>query len=182
MAEENSILFSPIAIGELVLSGRLIKTATAESRASEDGFATQELIDFYLPMAKGGTPLIITGNIYTSPDGKSTPQQMGAENDDKIPALAQLVDAIHPHGSKIFAQLNHCGRQVLPRYAGIAEAVSASDVVDLVTGTRPRALTVAEIQRVVAQFADAAGRCQLSAVIQFDGLIFTFVEGTTLRL
>ena len=91
MAEEKSILFSPIAIGELVLSGRLIKTATAESRASEDGFATQELIDFYLPMAKGGTPMIITGNIYTSPDGKSTPRQMGAENDDKIPALAQYT-------------------------------------------------------------------------------------------
>ncbi len=178
MAEEKSILFSPIAIGELVLSGRLIKTATAESRASEDGFATQELIDFYLPMAKGGTPMIITGNIYTSPDGKSTPRQMGAENDDKIPALAQLVDAIHLHGSKIFAQLNHCGRQVLPRCAGIAEAVSASDVVDLVTGTRPRALTVAEIQRVVAQFADEAGRCQRAG---FDGIQIHAAHGYLLN-
>ena len=40
---------------------------------------TPELIDFYVPMARGGTPLIITGNIYVSRDGKSTPRQAGVD-------------------------------------------------------------------------------------------------------
>jgi 2,4-dienoyl-CoA reductase-like NADH-dependent reductase (Old Yellow Enzyme family) len=167
MPNQESVLFSPIAIGKLVLSGRLIKTATAETRATETGFVTQELIDFYLPMVKGGTPLIITGNIYVGPDGKSAPRQVGADDDDKIAGLTQLVAAVHAHGSRMFAQLNHCGRQVVPRFAGLDEAVSASGVTELVTGTHPRALTIAEIQRIVGQYADAAGRCRRAG---FDGV------------
>jgi 2,4-dienoyl-CoA reductase-like NADH-dependent reductase (Old Yellow Enzyme family) len=167
MQTQGSVLFSPVAIGKLTLSGRLIKTATAETRATQDGFVTQELIDFYVPMAKGGTPLIITGNIYVGLDGKSAPRQLGADNDDKIPGLTQLVAAVHAHGSRMFAQLNHCGRQVVPRFAGLSEAVSASGITELVTGTRPRPLTIADIQRLVGQYADAAERCQRAG---FDGV------------
>jgi len=164
---DDSVLFTPIKIGKLVLPGRLIKTATAETRASKDGYVTPELLDFYLPMAKGGTPLIITGNIYVSLDGKSAPHQVGADSDDKIPGLTQLVAAVHAHGSRMFAQLNHCGRQVVPRFAGLPEAVSASAKTELVTGTRPRALTIAEIDRLVGRYADAASRCQRAG---FDGV------------
>jgi 2,4-dienoyl-CoA reductase-like NADH-dependent reductase (Old Yellow Enzyme family) len=164
---DSSVLFTPIRIGKLTLPGRLIKTATAETRASADGMVTQALIDFYVPMARGGTPLIITGNIYVSLDGKSAPHQVGADNDDKIAGLTQLVGAVHTHGSRMFAQLNHCGRQVVPRFAGVTEAVSASDVKELVTGTRPRELTATEIQGIVHRYADAAVRCQKAG---FDGV------------
>jgi 2,4-dienoyl-CoA reductase-like NADH-dependent reductase (Old Yellow Enzyme family) len=167
MPADDSLLFAPIKIGKLAIAGRLIKTATAETRATDDGFATPELIDFYLPMAKGGTPLIITGNIYVSLDGKSAPRQVGADHDDKIPGLKRLTDAVHAHGSKMFAQLNHCGRQVVPRFAGLAEAVSASGKTELVTGTRPRPLTLAEIERLVGRYAEAAERCEKAG---FDGI------------
>jgi 2,4-dienoyl-CoA reductase-like NADH-dependent reductase (Old Yellow Enzyme family) len=167
MSASESILFTPLSLGKLSIAGRIIKTATSETRATADGFATQQQIDFYLPMAKGGVPLIITGNMYPSLDGKSTPLQMGVDADDKIPALEQLVDSIHAYGTKIFAQLNHSGRQVIPSFAGLPEAVSASSVSDLTTGTRPRALTVAEIERIVQQFADAAARCRQAG---FDGV------------
>lgn len=164
---DAGMLFTPINIGKLTLSGRLIKTATAETRADADGFVTPELIAFYVPMAKGGTPLIITGNIYVSRDGKSAPRQLGVDHDDKIPGLTQLVSAVHAHGSKMFAQLNHCGRQVVPRFAGLSEAVSASAKTELVTGTRPRALAIAEIERLVQRYAEAAARCQKAG---FDGV------------
>lgn len=167
MSPNESVLFTPLVIGKLSVAGRIIKTATSETRATADGFATQQHIDFYLPMAKGGVPLIITGNAYTSLDGKSTPLQMGADDDAKIPALKQLVDSVHVHGTRIFAQLNHAGRQVIPSYAGVLEAVSASNVKDLSTGTRPRALTAPEIERIVQEFADAAARCKSAG---FDGV------------
>jgi 2,4-dienoyl-CoA reductase-like NADH-dependent reductase (Old Yellow Enzyme family) len=167
MSPNESVLFTPFAIGKLSITGRLIKTATSETRATADGIATQQHIDFYLPMAKGGVPLIITGNVYPSLDGKSTPFQMGVDDDGKIPALKQLVDSVHAHGTKIFAQLNHSGRQVISDFAGISEAVSASSVKDLSTGTRPRALTLAEIERIVQRFADAAARCKQAG---FDGV------------
>lgn len=167
MAAEDSPLFTSLNIGKLTLPGRVIKAATSETRADKDGFATQALIDFYLPIAKGGTPLIITGNIYVSFDGKSTPMQMGVDDDNKIPALSRLVEAVHAHGVKIFAQLSHSGREVVPRFAGIPEAVSASDVKDLSTGIRPRPLTVPEIERVVERFGDAAARSKTAG---FDGI------------
>ena len=167
MAVAESPLFSPIALGRLTIAGRLIKTATAETRATHDGFVTPELLQFYIPMAKGGTPLIITGNIYVSRDGKSAPRQLGVDDDDKIPGLQQLTDVVHAHGSRIFAQLNHCGRQVVPRFAGLSEAVSASSVRELVTGTVPRELSAREIQALITHFGAAAARCQQAG---FDGV------------
>ena len=163
----DGILFSPIRIGTLDLPGRLFKTATAETRATIDGFVSQDVIDFYVPIAQGGTPLIITGNIYISRQAKSAPHQLGVDDDDKIPGLAQMVDAVHAHGSKMFAQLNHCGRQVVPGFVGAVDVVSASGVKDLLTGTVPREMSVTEIHRIVEQFAAAAGRCQRAG---FDGV------------
>ena len=167
MPDDDRLLFSPISIGKLTLAGRLIKTATAETCATADGFANQAHLDFYVPMAKGGTPLIITGNIYVGLDGKSAPRQLGVDHDDKIPALARLVDAVHAHGSKMIAQLNHCGRQVVPRFAGTHDPVSASDITELVTGTKPRPLNVGEITHLIKQYADGAERCQRAG---FDGV------------
>src|SRR5262245_29888126 len=167
MSTDAGSLFTPIAIGKLTIGGRLIKTATAETRASDDGFVTPEILDFYRPIAIGGTPLIITGNIYVSRDGRSTPRQLGADADDKIPGLTELTAAVHDHGSHLFAQLNHCGRQVIPRFAGIAEGVSASDTTDLTTGTHPRPLTLVEIERIVESYARAALRCRQAG---FDGV------------
>lgn len=59
-------------------------------------------------------PLIITGNIYVSRDGKSAPRQLGWTTAPRSGVL-RLVEAVHARGSRLFAQLNHCGRQVVPR-------------------------------------------------------------------
>jgi len=167
MQRSPGVLFEPFSIGGLSIPGRLVKSATSETMASPDGFATDELVRFYGPLAKSGTPLLITGNIYVSPDGQSTPRQMGADTDDKIPALARLAAEVRRHGSLIFAQISHCGRQVVPPSVGRREAVSASDVKDLITGTRPRALTLDEIRRIVDDFGSAALRCKQAG---FDGI------------
>jgi 2,4-dienoyl-CoA reductase-like NADH-dependent reductase (Old Yellow Enzyme family) len=161
------MLFTPLSLGRLAIAGRLVKTATSETRATADGFTGRDLIDFYEPMARGGVPLIFTGNLYTSFDGKSTPRQAGIDHDDKIPGLAALVEAVHRHGTKIVAQINHCGRQVVSRSIGGAEAVSAWKTKELFIGTRPRPLTTGEIARIVSQFADAAERCVKAG---FDGV------------
>jgi 2,4-dienoyl-CoA reductase-like NADH-dependent reductase (Old Yellow Enzyme family) len=154
-----SLLFSPVRIGRLELAGRLFKTATSEARASEDGLVTEELIDFYARLARGGTPLIVTGNLYVNRAGKATQRMGGVDADDKLPGLRRWAREVERLGSKLIAQLNHCGRQVIPHSIGLAEAVSASDVRELSMGTRPRALTQGEIRAVVADFGAAALRC-----------------------
>jgi 2,4-dienoyl-CoA reductase-like NADH-dependent reductase (Old Yellow Enzyme family) len=167
MSTEASVIFRPFRIGRLEIAGRVVKTATSETRASETGHSTDRQIEFYEPLAAAGTPLIITGNLFTSRDGQSTNCQLGADHDDKIPPLTELTAAVHAHGSRIFAQLSHCGRQVVPAAVGRAEAVSASDVLDLSLGTRPRPLRAPEIRRIVEDFGEAARRCREAG---FDGI------------
>lgn len=167
MAADEAVLFTPIRIGSLELPGRLFKTATAETSASADGFVTDEVVEFYRLIAMGGTPLIITGNIYVSRLGKSAPRQLGADEDDKIAGLVRITQVVHAHGGRIFAQLNHCGRQVVPDFVGATDVVSASAVKDLLTGTRPRAMSTQEIAAIVEQFGEAARRCRDAG---FDGV------------
>ncbi|MEM8916777.1 MAG: NADH:flavin oxidoreductase [Pseudomonadota bacterium] len=167
MTEIAGPLFQPLSIGRLHLPGRLVKTATSETRASETGQAGEEITDFYLPIAEAGTPLIITGALYVSPDGQSTPRQMGAESDDRIFGLRALTSAVHKQGSLIIAQLSHSGRQVVPHSVGLAEALSPSSIRDLSTGTKPRALELEEIHRIAQEFGAAAGRCKMAG---FDGV------------
>ena len=66
MSAQDSTLFSSLDIGQISLPGRLFKTATAETRGTEDGCATDAVTEFYVPLARGGAPQIITGNIYTT--------------------------------------------------------------------------------------------------------------------
>ncbi|QID17682.1 NADH:flavin oxidoreductase [Nitrogeniibacter mangrovi] len=167
MSPHPSRLFTPIRIGSLELPARLFKTATAETRATADGYVTDALVAFYRLLARGETPLIITGNIYVSRQGKSAPRQTGADDDDKIPGLARIPEAVHAHGGRIFAQLNHCGRQVVPDFVGATDVVSASATKDLLTGTQPRALSEAEIGQIVEDFGEAARRCREAG---FDGV------------
>jgi 2,4-dienoyl-CoA reductase-like NADH-dependent reductase (Old Yellow Enzyme family) len=163
----QSPLFTPIRIGPLELSGRFVKSATTETRCTDDGFVTDDLIEYYEKIAQGGTPLLITGNAYFNLYSKGAPRQLAADHDDKIPGLRRLTDAVHHHGSKIFLQIYHVGRQASPRFVGRPDAVSPSRVFEPTLGVRPRAITREEIQESVQGLADAAARGQQAG---FDGI------------
>lgn len=171
---ESSPLARPLRIGGLEVPGRMFKAATAETRYDDDGFVTDELMDFYRPIAAAGTPLIVTGNLYVEPAGKSTPRMGGIDHDDKILGLSALAGMVHEQGSLLFAQLNHCGRQTLPAALGRSEAVSASSVREKLLGTKPRPMTSGEIDRTVAAFAGAAERAQRAG---FDGVEVHMAHG-----
>ena len=74
----QNLLFSPIRIGGMELPGRLVKSATTEARCTADGFVTGELIEYYEQIARGGTPLLITGNAYFNLYSNAGPRQLGA--------------------------------------------------------------------------------------------------------
>lgn len=83
----QDLLFSPVRIGSLELPGRLVKSATTETRSTDDGFVTDELIEYYEQIAWGRTPLLITGNAYYDLYSKAAPRQIGADDDDKMPVI-----------------------------------------------------------------------------------------------
>ena len=57
---ELTTLFSPGKIGKVQIKNRIIRSATFTNMASEQGIPTEEQIEFYTTLAKGGTGLIIT--------------------------------------------------------------------------------------------------------------------------
>lgn len=166
--------FSPLPIGSMTLPARVFKTATSETCATEDGEVSDLLLDFYDPIAQAGTPLIITGAIYVSADGKAANYQLGADNDVRKQGLNRLTDRVHVYGGRIIAQLNHAGRQMIPSALGLGAAVSSSAVYEWSLGTRPRQLDEPEIRRISAAFADAARRCQEAG---FDGIQLQAAHG-----
>jgi 2,4-dienoyl-CoA reductase-like NADH-dependent reductase (Old Yellow Enzyme family) len=152
--EDARTMFAPLALGPVKASGRVFKAATSETRADEQGGVSDELLAFYEPIARAGTPLIITGYLYVSEQGKAHPRQAGIDTDEKIAGLRELADLIHSGGGLAVAQINHAGRQI----GGARDAVSASDVREPIMGTKPRALRTDELPGIVESYATAAWR------------------------
>ena len=163
----TSPLLKPLQIGRLKVPGRLYKSATSETRATDDGYVTDELLEFYEPMVRAGTPLIVTGNLFVSLQAKSAGRQAGIDTDDKKPGLRDWVQLAHSGGSLLVAQLNHGGRQMVRSSDPGNVTVSASSVREPLYGTKPRPLRVDEIPALVDTFAAAAARAQ---DVGFDGV------------
>ena len=142
----------------------MFKAATSETRATADGRVTDELLAFYEPIFRAGTPLVITGNTYPSP--RQVDAAAGRLRRRRQDPGLRVGGPRAPPRQRLFAQINHAGRQVFPASVGQPCAVSASNVADR-DGTRPRPLTYTEVREVVDSFAAAAARCRDAG---FDGI------------
>jgi 2,4-dienoyl-CoA reductase-like NADH-dependent reductase (Old Yellow Enzyme family) len=152
-----NVLFTPYTIGTLELQNRFIRSATHEYMASEDGFVTDKMLDFYERLARGRIGLIIPGFAYVHPSGKSSPRQAGIYDDKFIPGFRKLVDVIHREGSKVALQIVHGGRQCLPEECG-GTPLAPSAVEDSSVGLVPQALMEQEILEIKDAFVRAAER------------------------
>lgn len=103
-------LLSPGRIGSLELKNRLLMTAMGTNLANGDGTISEDSIGFYEARAAGGTAMLITGTIgVANPIGRLQIAQISIADDDFIPGLKRLTDAVHAHDAKVCAQLNHGG-------------------------------------------------------------------------
>lgn len=161
------MLFEPFPFSGSNLKNRLVRSATYEKRADEDGFVTSELVEFYEELAKGGVGLIISGNVLVHTSGRSVPQQMCIHNDFYIDKLRRLTDAVHYLGGKIVMQLVHGGRQSFPALLGGKQPMAPSVVHDPSTKITPRSMDDREIWEIIEAFGDAARRSMYAG---FDGV------------
>ncbi len=152
----TSLVFEPEEIGGMVVKNRLVRSATYEGMASEDGSVTGELVELYKTLAEGGVGLIITGYAYVQPSGKPLPRQTGIDRDDLIPGLRKIAETVHEHGNgcKVAIQLVHCGRQSF----FLEKTVAPSAVLDPLSSNMPREMTIEEIEETIEAFAEAARR------------------------
>jgi len=167
------ILFKPIKIDGMVLKNRFVRTATAERMASQDGGFTQEMVNLYKRLARGGVGLIITGHSYIHPLGKADRRMTGIHKDGLIPALKKLVKEVHKFKTKIVMQINHCGG-MRDKDVGDETPIGPSKIEYEPLKIISREMDTGEIEEVIDLFAEASRRVKNAG---FDGVQIHSVHG-----
>ncbi|NMB79091.1 MAG: NADH:flavin oxidoreductase [Methanomicrobiales archaeon] len=140
-------LFERTTLGPLRLRNRLVRSATWEAMADEEGRPTPRLIVAYRDLAYGRVGLIITSATTFMADATHPPRMLAIRDDTYIPAYRDLVNVVHREGTPIIMQL------VFPGKNGVMWT--------------PADATGDDIRQVVAEFGRAAVRAQVAG---FDGV------------
>lgn len=154
----KSPVFQPGKIGKLVIKNRLVRSATYERMASDEGGVTDELLRLYRNLAAGGVGMIVTSLAYVQKSGMGFPNQLGIYSDDFVPGLRKIVQTVRRHGDgcKVALQIAHSGRQSFI----LDEVVAPSAVLEPYRNIMPREMTAGEIGETVEAFAAAACRAR----------------------
>ncbi len=121
-------LFSPMKIGNTEIKNRIVMAPMLMGFGQFDGKPTEKMMNYYEERAKGGTGLIITEITRVNDvHGSSAFAQLSMSHDDNSEAFKEMVDRVHKHGSKIFVQLHHPGRQNLGLLIGTVPMSIAMD-------------------------------------------------------
>jgi len=152
-------LFSPVTINGLELNNRAVMPAMGTGYGALDGTATDRLTAYLQRRARGGVGLIITEVCAVDPRGKGFPTEIGAWNDDQVPGLERLANAIHGEGGRLALQLHHAGRETLEVFAGATPEAPSS--IPSPTMLQPcEEMSLERIAQVVAAYASAARRAR----------------------
>ena len=151
-------VFSPGHIGTMSVKNRLVRSATMIAAAS-GGRPTEEYIQMYSELARGGVAVIITGFMIPTRADASYGRQIFVYEDGHIPGLQRVAEAIHEADSecRIVAQIGHSGETVSP--SGIKWPFAWK--------RRGRALATDEVDAIVNDFVDAIWRVKTAG---FDGV------------
>jgi N-ethylmaleimide reductase len=171
----TAALFKPLKLGALELPNRVLMAPLTRNRAYPDGRPREMAIEYYRQRALAG--LLITEATQVSPLGKGYLNTPGIHNNDQAAAWQAIVDAVHQAGGRIFLQLWHVGRishtSLLPdgQQPVAPSAIQADTQTFTEQGfepvSKPRALSLEDIQNVLDEYRHAARLCQK---VGFDGV------------
>jgi len=150
-------LFSPIKIGKMELSNRVVIPPMGTLLGNPDGTVSDAVIAYLKRRAAGGPGLIITEIVGVHPNGLSINTQLSAFDDRFVPGLKGLVGVAHERGIKIAMQIHHAGRESLFMLAE-GKAIGPSAIPSLIYGMPPREMTEEDIGEIIEAFGSAARR------------------------
>ncbi|MFY1682783.1 FAD-dependent oxidoreductase [Micromonospora sp. WMMD730] len=158
-------LFTPVRLASVPLRNRVFVPGHTTNFGLHNE-PTPRLAAYHAERAAGGVGLIVTEAIRVHPTSAGRSISLGSFTDAGIPAYRAVTEAVHRHGTRIFAQLMHAGRQA--NGDATRTAAWSSSPVAWATGAHvPHAMGRHDIAVVVAAFAAAAGRMRRA---DFDGL------------
>jgi len=168
-------LFTPIEIGPLKLPNRIVMAPLTRSRAAAGNVPTVLNALYYAQRASAG--LIVSEATQVAPEGQGYISTPGIHSADQIEGWKCVTGAVHVAGGRIVLQLWHVGRishqsfqpggelPVAPSaIRPNGQAFTANGFEPIPT---PRALDIAEIPGVVAQYAQGARNAMAAG---FDGV------------
>lgn len=100
-------LFTPVALGKLQLSNRIVMAPLTRSRAI--GNVPNALMEQYYRQ-RAGAGLIITEGTSPSPNGLGYARIPGVFSDEQVRGWRRVTEGVHQAGGKMFMQLMHTGR------------------------------------------------------------------------
>ena len=159
------LLFSPLALGPVTVANRIVFAAHLTNYA-EDGLPSEQHAAYYAARAAGGAGLIITEEHSVHPTDWPYEKLIHGFNPAVVAGYRRITDAVHRHGTPIFAQINHNGGQASGMYSRLP-VWAPSPVADPLFREVPKAVDHAEIAEVVAGYALVADHCRQGG---FDGV------------
>lgn len=150
------------------LKNRIVKAALEEMLADvpHRNRPSEVMINLYRAWGQGGAGLILSGHVMIDPLALGAPANPwlaeGIDADDEA-AWREYIAAAKSGGSQFWLQINHPGRQ--QRTTGKLPAYAPSEV-PLKLGAlsimfpKPKAMTEADIQKVIAQFVWTAKKAE----------------------
>lgn len=170
-------LFEPTRIGDIEVANRVVMAPLTRSRADEaagDIPGSPMNVEYYRQRSNAG--LIISEGTQVSPVGKGYMATPGIYSDEQVEGWKPITQAVHEAGSKIVAQIWHVGRVTHPNLTGGVQPIAPSAVTPKVTAythagkveaPQPRALELAEIKDIVAEYRRGAANAIRAG---FDGI------------
>ncbi|MGL6259354.1 alkene reductase [Vibrio sp. WXL210] len=174
-------LFQTLKLGQHTLSNRIVMPPMTRSRATQPGNVANDMMaTYYAQRASAG--LIVAEGTQISPLGQGYAWTPGIYSAEQIAGWKKVTDAVHEQQGVIFAQLWHVGRVTHPDNIGGEQPISSSaikakdvkvfidngsDEPGFVDVVEPRAMTKADIDKVIGEYHQAA----LNAIeAGFDGI------------
>lgn len=147
---------SPISLGNLELKNRIVRCSHGTGM-TDAGRITDELIAFHAERAAGGVALTILEAAGVHPTWTG---EIDASADAVVGDYQRLVEAVAPHGMRLFQQLWLGPGPNGTWFNGAPSPLSASAVPVPISGYMPQPVSLGQIDEMVAAMALAARRCR----------------------
>lgn len=165
-----------LRVGPVTLRNRIVFPAHL-TNFSDDGTVTDRHIAYYEERARGGAAMIVTEEHTVHPSDRPYEKLVRGWDPRVLPGYRALTTAVHRHGARILAQLNHNGAQGTSLYTDRALWAPSPDP-DFLFREVPREITEHDIADLVSGYATVAARCAAGG---FDGVEIQCSQASILR-
>ncbi len=163
-----SHLLQPLDLGFTTLKNRVLM-GSMHIGLEEAPQGYERMAAFYAERAKGGVSLIVTGGVSPNDDGVVFAHGTKLDTVEEAEKHKVVTQAVHEAGGKIAMQILHTGR-----YSYQANNVAPSAIQAPINPIKPKALSSAEVQQTIDDFANCAKLAQYAG---YDGVEIMGSEG-----